>query len=218
MSPRQNIILIYIYNILGTLTYDRQLMTKSHSLMGKTAPPSPKPNKIHRLIGSYFRPKYSWKWVDISNIHQNEEFFFPFSVSKRTFCSAAGQLSSFRVACVADWISSRNKLNSFQANHNWPATRHVIQPVSTERVYETDFFEALFFEAFPCRHWMPPLGWRLSLAKAFGYIEIRFVENRSKNLFACGTFKSESYYSSAQARGACHASSCGLLAREQPAP
>ena len=49
----------------------------------------------------------------MENAHQKEESFFPFGVSQRTFCSAAGQLSSFRVACVADRISSRNKLKFF---------------------------------------------------------------------------------------------------------
>ena len=49
----------------------------------------------------------------MENAHQKEESFFPFGISQRTFCSAAGQLSSFRVACVAGRISSRNKLKFF---------------------------------------------------------------------------------------------------------
>ena len=35
-------------------------------------------------------------------IHQEEESFFPFGVVQRASCSAADQLSSFCVACVAD--------------------------------------------------------------------------------------------------------------------
>ena len=46
-------------------------------------------------------------------IGRKKECFFPFGVLYIASCSAADQLSSFRVACVADRISSRNKLKFF---------------------------------------------------------------------------------------------------------
>ena len=49
----------------------------------------------------------------VENAHQEEESFFPFSTLLISSSSAADQLSSFRVACVADRVSSRNKLKFF---------------------------------------------------------------------------------------------------------
>ena len=52
--------------------------------------------------------------------HQEEESFFSFGVLKLSSCSAVDQLSSFRVACVADRISSRNKLKFFKSKPTDP--------------------------------------------------------------------------------------------------
>ena len=55
-----------------------------------------------------------------THIHQEEESFFSFGVLKLSSCSAVDQLSSFRVACVADRISSRNKLKFFKSKPTDP--------------------------------------------------------------------------------------------------
>ena len=56
----------------------------------------------------------------VENSHQEEESFFSFGVLKLSSCSAVDQLSSFRVACVADRISSRNKLKCLKSKPTDP--------------------------------------------------------------------------------------------------
>ena len=64
-------------------------------------------------IGKNMKKSKTKMIIYMENAHRKEECVFLFGVSQRTCCSAAGQLSSFRVACVADRVSSRKKIKFF---------------------------------------------------------------------------------------------------------